>query len=293
MRVATALLFPAILLAAAGCGPRYVREEVFEHRNLVVSLRAQVAEGEEPAIDGRVDRGFDHPVTISSVRIANILSRIDVRVEKESGDDQRQPAFETVLLYTVGEKMALAFAKADSTQEVTVQAVRTEKRFGIFTAKYLTSFTAWVAGEDLYIALSRVDWEIPKEKGDDPMPEPWPDRRFQEFKVLPAEGIIPQAEQVVAADWRNPIFREATNVRVGAGGRLLRKTILLESPDPGGEEQEEVLSAMPLDLPADTLRELAELQEQRERGEISESLYLERRRDILRKAAEEPPPQPR
>lgn len=293
MRTAIALLLTLAAAGALGCGPRYARERVFEHRNLVVTLRAQVADEGDIAKDGRIDRGFDHPATISSVRLAHILSRIDVRIEADDGDDERKPAFETVLLYTVGEKMALAFAQADSTQEVVVQAVRVEKRFGIFTAKHLTSFTAWVAGDDLYVALSRVEWEIPKGE-DDKISEPWPDKRVQAFKVLPAEGLIPQAEQVVAAEWRNPIFREATHVRVGAGGRLLRKTILLESPPEEGEDAaEEPLSTMPLDLDSETLRQLTELQEQRERGEISESLYLQRRRDLLRKVSEEPPPEPR
>jgi hypothetical protein len=40
----------------------------------------------------------------------------------------------------------------------------------------------------------------------------------------------------------------------------------------------------PEDLPPETLRALADLQEQRTRGEISETTYHQKRRDLLRQA---------
>ena len=111
------LALAGVALVALACGPKYTREKVFEHRSLVVTLRAEVVDGE------RVERGFTHPTTISSVRIAHILSRIDVREGSEEGGE-RKPAFETVLLYSVGEQMALALATADSSQEVVVQVTK-------------------------------------------------------------------------------------------------------------------------------------------------------------------------
>ena len=285
MRRAPLLLTVAALAALlAGCGPRYHREVVFDHEVLKVTLRSQIEDGE------RVDRGFAHPATISSVRIAHILSRIDVREGEDEGG-ARKPAFQTVLLYTVGEKMALAFAQADPSQEVVVRAVRKEKRFGIFTAKYLTSFTAHMIDDDLVIQLSRVDWMIPKDQEDEGLPEPYPDRTYQEFKVLPAEGLVPFGKHAVVADWRDPIFREPTHVRVGPGGKLMRRQILMEAP-PEIEAEGEELPLVPADLSAETLRALADLQEQRAAGEISETMYYQQRRDILRKAAEESEPTP-
>jgi hypothetical protein len=85
-------------------------------------------------------------------------------------------------------------------------------------------------------------------------------------------------------NWRDPIFREPTHVRVGSGGRLLRRSVLMESaPDSAGQPEPEP-NALPADLPPETLRALADLQEQRAAGEISETAYHQKRRDLLRQA---------
>jgi len=202
----------------------------------------------------------------------------------EENAEKRQAAFPTALLYEVGEKVALAFEKANPSQEIVVTAIRSEKRLGLFTAKFLTSFVAWMQNDDLYIHLSRVEWPIPKGDEDD-VPEPWVHKRSQDFKALAAEGVIPVAEQTVAVDWRNPIFRKPTHLRVGAGGKLIRRQILLEAPIE--EETPEEVLVVPADLSSDVLRALADLQDQRQRGEISETRYHQARRDLLRQAAEE------
>lgn len=271
----SALTVPALLLVltTTACGPRYQRIPVFEHRNLSVVLRAEVRDGDT------VPRNFSHPVTISSVRLAHVLSRLDVRMGGEENDKKRQAAFPTALLYTVGEKVALAFEEADPSQEVIVNAVRSEKRLGLFTSKYLTSFVTWMQGEDLYVHLSRVEWLVPKGE-DDEIPEPWVHRRVQDFRALAAEGVIPVGEQTVAVDWRNPVFRKPTHLRIGAGGKLLRRQILLEAP--AEEEAVEEVPFVPADLSSDVLRALADLQDQRQRGEISEIRYHQARRDLLR-----------
>ena len=142
-------------------------------------------------------------------------------------------------------------------------------------------------GDDLVIHLSRVEWQMPKagREGslEDEIPEPHVGRVVQEFKVLPADGLVPVGEQAVAADWRNPIFRESTHVHVGAGGQLLRRSVLMESPAAAEAEHAEP-AALPADLPPETLRALADLQEQRTHGEISETTYHQKRRDLLRQA---------
>lgn len=276
----TALVLLALtaVMATLACGPRYKRIKVFEQRNLAVTLRAEVRNGDA------VPRNFSHPATISSVRIAHVLSRLDVRMGGEENDKKRQAAFPTALLYTVGEKVALAFQQADPSQEIVVTAVRSEKRLGLFTSKYLTSFVTWMQDDDLYVHLSRVEWPVPKNEEDE-IPEPWVHRRSQDFKALAAEGVIPVAEQTVAVDWRNPIFRKPTHLRVGAGGKLLRRQILLEAPIE--EETAEEVPVVPADLSSEVLRALADLQDQRQRGEISETRYHQARRDLLRQAAGE------
>jgi len=287
-----ALLLAALLPFAAACGPRYARLETFDGGGLRVVLRSETRAG------APVPRGFDHPAVLASVRAAHILARLDVRM---GGEGERMPVFPTVALYTVGEQLSRALAQATPDQEVVVQARRREPALGIFHQDVLTSFVAYVKGDDLVIHLAHVEWKVPKSGGgggfaDEEIPEPRAGQRVQEFEVLPAEGIVPLGPQSVAVRWRDPVFREPTHVRVGEGGRLLRRTVLMESaPAPEAESPEP--TPLPADLPAETLRALADLQERRARGEISEAAYRARRRDLLRSAedlrrAQEPAPAP-
>jgi hypothetical protein len=285
-------LLAALALAASACGPRYVRVPIHEKDGIEVELRSELRERKT------VPRGFDHPATVSAIRVAHVLARIDVRMGSEEGGE-RVPAFPTVTLYRVGEEVARAFAKASPDQEVVVKAVRSEKRLGLFTTEYMTSFVAWMKGQDLVIHLSRVEWQVPKNEKEE-LPEPYLGRVVQEFKVLPSEGLVPVGPQALAVDWRNPIFREPTHVRVGPGGRLMRRTVLLESEAPAeGEAAEKEPATLPADLSPEALRALADLQEQRTRGQISETTYHQRRRDLLRQAEDQrrgqeltPPPGP-
>ena len=242
---------------------------------MIVELRAEVREGEA------VDRGFAHPATISRARITNILSRIEVRLENgaESGKEAaREPAIPAEFLYDLGDLVSAALAEAAPSQEVVVRAVRKSRHLGIFTEKFLTSFVTYVLGEDLYIHLSRVDDSLPEDP-DDTIPEPWPNREVMPFKVLVSDGIVPIGTQAVVVAWRDPLFRAPGQVRVGPGGKVLRREILLE-----GTEEEEAESATPEtagQLSPATLRALADLEESRRRGEISEPAYQQRRRSIL------------
>ena len=278
LRAGTVAATLACLVLAGACGPRYARVESFDEPGLRVVLRSETRGGETVA------RGFDHPATIASVRLAHILARLDVRMGSEGGGE-RVPALSTVLLYTVSDQLSRALAKATPDQEVVVQAIRKEKNLVIFDQKLLTSFVAYVKGDDLVLHLAYVDWTVPKEGGgqgslEDAIPEPFPGRQVQDFRVVATEGFAPAGAQAVSVDWRNPIFREPTNVRVGADGRLLRRSVLMESP--AAEEPEP--AGLPADAPPETLRALADLQEQRTRGEISETRYHALRRDLLRQA---------
>jgi hypothetical protein len=220
------LLLPILVFTSIGCGPRYMRTTIRDGGGYTVQLRARVEDGQP------VDRGFDHPATISAVRVTNILSRLDVRPKGEE-EEGRRPAIHVQFLYDLGDLISLALAKADSTQEVAVRAVRKDRRLGIFTQKFLTSFVTYVSEDLLFIHLVRVDDEV-QTRADGTYPEPWADRSTMEFKVLPGEGIVRVAPQAVAVAWRDPRFRAAGRVRMGPGGKLIRREILLESP--AGEE---------------------------------------------------------
>lgn len=217
------LLLPALALAASGCGPRYARTAIRDGGGYTVELRAKVEDGRP------VDRGFDHPATISAIRVTNILSRIDVRPEGED-DGSREPAIHSALLYDLGSLISLALAQADSTQEVVVRAVRRDRRLGIFTQRFLTSFVSYVSKDLLYFHFVELDEEVAA-YADGSVPEPWPGRQTADFKVLPSEGMVPVGRHGVAVAWRKPLFRAAGRVRLGPGGELLRREILLESPE--------------------------------------------------------------
>jgi hypothetical protein len=248
---------------------------VHEDNGLKIQLRSETREGEA------VDRGFAHPAAISGVRVTNILSRIDVRMEGKE-EPARKPAFSAGLLYELGDRVSAALAEADPSQEVVVQVVRRERRFRIFTENRLTSFVTYVRGDDLYVHLARVD-DVVETDYDDSFPEPWPNREVMRFTVLAGEGIIPVAPQAVAAAWRDPVFLSASQVRLGPGGKVMRREILLESPE---EEAEPSAREFPGELPPETLRALADLEESRREGAISEAEYQSRRRRIL---ASDPP----
>jgi hypothetical protein len=217
------LLLPVLALAATACGPRYARLTISDAGGLTVELRAEIEDGQP------VDRGFGHPATISPVRITHILSRIDVRPEGEKNDD-RKPAIHAQFLYDLGDLVSQALAKADSSQEVVVRAVRKDRRFGIFTQKFLTSFVTYVSADLLYIHLARVEDEVETNLDGD-YPEPWPNRQVMGFKVITSEGIVRVGPQAVAVAWRDPLFRSAGRVRLGPGGKVIRREILLESPE--------------------------------------------------------------
>jgi hypothetical protein len=278
--VALALL--ALLAGLAGCGPRYRRVVVQDQGGIEVTLRGRVKGGK------LVPRGFAHPAIISGIRLSHILARIDIRMssgaENEAGN--RRPAVPTELIYPMGDALSAGLARADENQEVVVEALRKQRRLGIFTDERMTSLVAWVEGETLVIHVGRSDDLIPKGELDD-VKEPIPGRAVQQFNVVATEGLVPVAEQAISAHWRDPIFREARNIRVGPTGKVMRRTILMEeAPETPADD------LPPARLPSDpqALRELADLEELRRAGEISEAEYHRRRSELLRGGSLAPEP---
>jgi hypothetical protein len=274
--VRSRLSYLVLLLAAAllaGCGARYARVPVHQDDDVTVVLRSELRGGEPVA------RGFAHPATIAGVRLAHVLAQIDVRTDAgDDGPGERRAAIPTDLVYPLGELLSRALAQADPAQEVVVQAVRRERRLGLFTASFATSFVAYLGPDErLHLQLSRIDWEVPKGREEE-LREPLPGREVMAFRVLASEGIEPTGHQSVAVHWRDERFRNPTTVRIGPGGKISRRTVLMEeeAPDAGG-------LALPTD--PDALRALADLEEARRAGAITEAEYQRRRRELLRPAA--------
>jgi len=270
-RLAIPLLVAAgIAVFSAGCITRTLREDVYTSDYTRVFLRGEKRGGDP------VDRGFEHPAGISAVRVANILSRVDLRIEVKKGSD-RVPAIPTKTIYIIAEGVSKALAAADSSQEVVVLSILREKRWGIFDRKYLTSFLAYVNDELLYLHFSRSDWEVPQRRADR-LPEPHVGEHVMKFRVLPARGMAVVDEQSVAVAWRDPIFQQPSRVRTLPGGKVVRRTILMETPG----EEEPGPAELPANLSPQTLRRLADLEDERRDGAISEGEYELRRREILR-----------
>ena len=269
----------ALLLAlATGCAAHYQRTVVQDEGGITVKLRSIVDDGEVVA------RGFAHPAVISGVRLAHILSRIDLRMSSGDADEagDRRPAVDTELIYAVGNALSAGLAEANPDQEVVVMALHKSRRLGIFTEERLTSLVAWVQDEDLVIHVSRSDDLLGKDELRD-IKEPIPGRQVQAFKVVATQGVVPVAPQAVSVRWRDPVFREASRIRIGPTGRIERRTILMESPPQTSQEPPKAQEP-----PSDPriLRELAELEELRRAGEISEAVYHRRRQELLRAAEE-------
>jgi hypothetical protein len=270
-----ALLLLATSVLASGCMTKTVRTPVFEENFTEVFLRHE-ARGGKP-----IDRGFTHPATIAPVRITNMLARIEVR--KEDAKD-REPAIGTDLLYPIGEGISRALAKADSSQSVVVMAKERKRSMGIFTQDYLTSLLVWVEGDKIFVKLGSLEAPLSKNPNDK-VPEPEFDKIVGKNRAVPSEGIAAEAPQVVSANWRDPIFKDTGVLHVRAGGKVVRRTVLMDS---GGEgeippepEAEAGAAAPPAGLSSTALRALADLEDARRRGEVTEADYQSKRRQIL------------
>lgn len=259
----------ALVVAACG-GPRYSREIFHESGDFKVVLR------ERTDLNPR----YEHPVTISAVRLAHILASLDVRFDEDETKNARAPAVPVELVYPLGELLAQALAKASPAEDVVVDAERRTRQLKLFTSKKLTSLAVYLKNDQLFVHVARVDWDVPKNPNER-IREPDVDKEFQSFKVLPGSGIVPVARQVVAVDWRREGFRRADAIRIRSGGRVERRTILMEEPP------DEAPSALPEEtvdlgtLSPEALRALADLEEARRDGALSEAEYTAERRKIL------------
>ena len=275
----------SLLLLATACATP-VKEKVYNEGNVTVFLRSE----KTWQFGSLIEKNYDHPVTISPVRIAHILSRIDARLA-----GKREPAIQTDLLFPIAEGISRALTRAGAEQEVVVMAKRKQRSLAIFDHDFLTSFVAYVKGSQLFICMARIDWEIPQRDRDNP-PEPKIGEERMAFRLYPGEGMEVLDKQIVAVNYRDDIFAHPTRTKVLPTGKVVRKTILLESdvepPPAAGETAAEPQAApapeAPSGLSPAQLRALADLEEAREAGEITEAEYTLRQQEIMK--GKLPPP---
>ena len=266
---------PLLLLAAACATP--VREDVFNEGPVTVFLRSE----KSWQFGSLVEKDYDHPVTISPVRIAHILSRIDVRIA-----GKREPAIPTDMIYPMAEGISRSLSRAGAEQEVVVMAIDKSRHFGLFDHDYLTSFVVYVKGPQLFVYMARINWEVPPRERDNP-PQPQIGEERMAFRLYPSKAMELVEGQGVAAEWKAEVFSRPTRTKVLPTGKVLRKTILLESDEDEpethtseGEEGQPVVEA-PTGLSPQQLRALADLEEARQAGEITEAEYAARQQEIL------------
>jgi hypothetical protein len=266
--VAIALL----ALSLGGCVTRFFKEPVFDSEGIQIYLRT------EKGFRSVVEKDYEHPTTIASVRLAHILSRIDVRHRAEDGG-RREGAIPTDMLYALAEGLSAAFARANSNEQVVVMAIEKRRSLGIFDGDFLTSLVAYVRAGSLFIHLSRLEWPVPQRRGLE-LPEPRIGDDFSKFRVQGGDAMTVVDPQSVAIDWRDPIFRRPTRTKILPTGEVVRKTILMESAPETWDDVPEI-PEMPPDLTPEQLRALADIEEARRDGEITEPEYRARRRAVL------------
>lgn len=261
----------ALVATLPACITRNVDETIKDSHDVHVFLRSEVRGGKP------IERGFGHPKTISAERLAHILALVDVK----TGDDtveERKAAVATPLLEPVAEALSEALARANSNQQIGVMAIERKRRLGIFTRKYLTSFIAFVKGEDLFLDFSRVEWEIPSNR-EDRLPKPELGSHEMDFKLAGSQHMKRTTPQTLAVEWSDPLFASPLGMQSDRG-EVRRRTVLMETPGLRTGESD-APEDLPPGLTPEALRRLADLEEARRSGEITEGEYLDRRESIL------------
>ena len=281
-KLAGAFALAMTALLASGCMTKVVKLPVFDENGVEVFLRYD-SRGGKP-----VDRGFSHPVVIAPVRLTNLLARIEVR----KGDKpEREPAIPTALLYPIGDGVARALAKADPSQEVLVMATERKRNMAIFTQDYLTSLIIWNQDDKIFVKLGHLDWAIPKDKKEEQIPEPKVGEIVGKNRAVPSDGIAAEGNQLVTANWRDPIFKDSGALHIRPGGQVVRRTVLMDSGEEAALPSEPATGAAvpPQGVSPEGLRALADLEESRRRGELTEADYQAKRRQILAGSMPEEP----
>jgi len=264
----------AILAAQTACMTVPTRNKIHDDGRTQVILRGE-KRGTTP-----VDRGFQHPVTISEVRMAHILSRIDLR----RGDDpQREAAIPLDTLFIIAGGLSKGLAEAGPGQEVVVKSVRRHKKWKVFDRHYLTSLLGYVKDELLYVYISRSDYKLtPRDRRLERLPETHVGKHDMDFRLVVDKAMALVDEQGVAVNWRDPVFKKPTRTRVTSTGKVVRREILMESVDPDDP------ATLTTNLTPEQLRALADVEEQRRSGSLTEAQYHAARAKIL--AGEEATP---
>jgi hypothetical protein len=281
------VLLAALLLTA--CATRSVETRILNVSGVEVFLRHRLDGGQEVA------RDYTHPVTISAERLSVILSQIEIESDRREGIlgrktvRQRQTAIPTPLLATVAGALAKALAQAGPNQEIALRAIHKRRKLGVLQREFATGFTAFANPDGLHLNFAFVDWEVPlvdeEEEEEEALPMPGSGELVMAVHVLPSPDMQRIGSREVAVDWRSPVFDHPESRMSEHRSAPERRPEAVQPPRPAAKQPpaEAVVSepALPLQLSSETLRELADLEEARESGEVSESYYRRQREKLL------------
>lgn len=260
-----------------GCAARTVRHSVVKQNLIEMDLVREVK------IFSLVEQDFEHPTIISVPRLMNILNAIEVEMKADKTGVIRQPAFHEEIIEQTAAALAQGLAEASPNEEVGIKSIRKERRLGVFYQKFMTSLLAHVKDGHLYISIRRVDWLVPQAAEDGKLPEPGHHRKDMDFRVVSGDPIFFAGVQDLEIDWRNDVFRKAFQLPGSTKGEKKRREVLDSIPVPKEELSPKQKREIAIDqLTPEQLRALADLEEERRGGNITETAYQRARRQLLR-----------
>lgn len=280
-RSLSGVLLGALLLTllTTGCATRLNRHPIVKKRTVVIDL-VTVKEG----IFKTQQRDFEHPAIISFDRMKNILNAIEVETAEEGNLFLRQPAIHPDILDDAAAGMVEAFGESDPNSELGVKLIRKEGKLGVFHTKYLTSFLAHIKEGHLYIVFSQIDWPIPQSKETGRLPEPQPGGSNAKFRIVSGEPLFYAGPQALEIAWRSNLFRKPYRLPGSTKGEKRRRELLFQSEIPAEELEGAGGGGSGVgDLSPEALRALADLEEDRRAGRITETAYQRAKRELLRK----------
>jgi hypothetical protein len=271
------LLLASLALSSTGCASRPRRQSIIDRTGMQVDLVRYVRGFRTES------QGFAHPAIISAERLEHILGAVEIETREKQGATIRQPGFHKEMIAPIAAALSQGLREAGPDQEVGIQAVRKERSLGIFHTKYLTTLLAWVKGDSLFLQLHRSEWPIPQAKESKPLPKAQRDTRPMDFRVVSGEPLYFAGPQTLEIDFANDVFRAAYQLPGSTGGEKRRREVLIQSPIPQSERKSAQDDGVRLDqLSPDQLRALADLEEDRRAGRITEPAYQKARRELLR-----------
>jgi hypothetical protein len=274
-------------LVLAGCGPKLVRNRVYERSSPDVRVELQRREqGGKP-----VPRGFAHPATIADVRIAHILGSLT----SENSDKERKAMIRSEQLYDLAAGIAKALAQATPDDEVAAAAFPMDRRLGIFTDQKVTSFRLHIEGDEMRIEFMNLEDDLEKEGAkvsfrEYEIPSDLP-TIAPKYSIVTSDSISKFGTRGVTVAWRDDVFRRPITLK-DREGRVKKRTVLMElphedNPAAGGTKHALPKQDRPPGLSDAQVRALDRADEARADGSITEPVYQKRRRLILENKLEE------